>query len=70
MAHRLLDRVAFAENHLRALDQVASGRRRMRLFAEALDQLDAPTGLELADLQADRRWRVSDAFQPGARVTP
>ena len=27
----------------------------MRLLAEALDQLDAQAGFELADLQADRR---------------
>src|SRR5690242_18241223 len=39
------------------LDQLPPRRRRMRLLAQALDQPQAPTRLELADLQAYRGLR-------------
>jgi len=52
--HGRIDEIAFAENALRGLDQCAARHRGMRLLAQALDQPDSETALELADLQADR----------------
>jgi hypothetical protein len=50
MAHFLLDDVAILEQALRGLHKLARWLRRMRLFAKSLDQADADTGLELANL--------------------
>src|ERR1700680_4447812 len=52
----------------RMLDQLPTRRRRMRLLAQALDQPQAPTRLELANLQADRGLREVEAPRRGGKT--
>ena len=65
-AHRRLDRVRLVRNAARVVDHLAAGRGRVGLLAEALDQPQAATLLELADLHTHRRLRqVQQARRPG-----
>ena len=58
--HRRIGTIALAENTLRRLDELAARHGSMRPLAQALDQPQAETPLEFADLQADRRLRQAE----------